>query len=73
LARPQGSVMTLDAKSEAWLDRLLEQAPPLSEKQKDTIAACFRGSFTAPGDGRNPSEARPTPAVPGSPTKKSSG
>jgi hypothetical protein len=37
--------MTLDPKSEAWVQRLVEQAPPLSERQKDIIAACFRGAL----------------------------
>jgi hypothetical protein len=38
--------MILDAKSEEWLARLLEQAPPLSERQKDLIASVFHGALT---------------------------
>ncbi|MGH3967116.1 MAG: hypothetical protein ACRDTV_03105 [Mycobacterium sp.] len=33
--------MTLDAECEAAVQRFVDQAPPLSEKQKDLIAAVF--------------------------------
>lgn len=36
--------MTLDARCEEWLDRLVADAPPLEEAQKDIIAAAFAGS-----------------------------
>jgi hypothetical protein len=38
----------MDAKTEAYLTRLVEQAPPLSEHQQDVIAACFRDAFEKP-------------------------
>jgi hypothetical protein len=38
--------MTLDAKTEEWVQRLVEQAPPLSQKQQDLIAACFQGAVS---------------------------
>lgn len=41
---PDGS--TFDAATENWLDRLLEKAPPLSQRQQDVIAAVFRGEIT---------------------------
>jgi hypothetical protein len=39
--------MALDPKCEAWVQRLVEQAPPLSERQRDLIAATFAGAITA--------------------------
>ena len=36
-----------DAKTEAWLTRLMEKAPPLSPRQQDLIAGVFRRAFTA--------------------------
>lgn len=41
-----GRRAALDPECEAWLARLLEKAPPLSEKQKDLIAGAFRGVIT---------------------------
>ena len=37
--------MTLDAKCEARVQYWLTQAGPLSEKQKDVIAAAFHGAL----------------------------
>jgi hypothetical protein len=54
--------MTLDAKSEAWVRRVVEQAPPLSQRQQDLIAAAFRGAIKAPGDGQRPSDTHAVPA-----------
>jgi hypothetical protein len=42
---------TLDAKTEAYIDRLVAIAPPLSEAQRDLIAAAFRGALTRPTRG----------------------
>lgn len=49
--------MTLTPKDEAWLQRLLEKAPPLSERQRDIIAAAFHGAFTKDD---KPAGGRPT-------------
>jgi hypothetical protein len=38
----------LDPKCEAAVERWVAQAPPLSEKQKDVIAAAFRGAIKRP-------------------------
>jgi hypothetical protein len=38
--------MTLDPQCEAWVQRLVEQAPPLSHRQQDLIASVFRGAIT---------------------------
>ena len=38
----------LDARCEAAVERWVEQAGPLSEKQQDVIAACFRGALVRP-------------------------
>jgi hypothetical protein len=40
-----GQAVTLDLKSGAAVQRWVEQAPPLSEKQKDLIAAAFSGAL----------------------------
>lgn len=41
---PDGS--TFDAATKAWLDRLLDAAPPLSQQRQDVIAADFRREIT---------------------------
>lgn len=43
--------MTLDAKSQAAVKRWVENAPALSEWQKDIIAAAFRGAIKRPKRG----------------------
>lgn len=40
--------MTLDPASEAWVQRVVDAAPPLSQQQQDLIAAAFAGSFPPP-------------------------
>jgi hypothetical protein len=45
--------VTLDPKSEAWVQRLVDQAKPLSQRQQDLIAAAFRGALKAPGPTTN--------------------
>jgi hypothetical protein len=40
-----------DAKTEAYIDRLVAEAPPLSEAQRDLIATVFRGALTRPTRG----------------------
>ncbi len=42
--------MALDPKSEAAVARWVEAAPPLSEKQRDLIAAAFAGALSEPAD-----------------------
>lgn len=37
-----------DARCEAWLDRLLADPPPLSQRQEDLIAAAFAGALEPP-------------------------
>lgn len=44
----QRRAQVLDEDTRAYLKELAEQAPPLSEKQKDIIAAAFRGAITRP-------------------------
>ena len=44
--------MTLDAKCKAAVQRWVDAAPPLSERQKDIIAACFRGAIPKPKGGK---------------------
>lgn len=39
---------TLDPRCEAWVQRVVERAPELSEKQKDTISAAFDGAIQKP-------------------------
>lgn len=43
--------MKLDPRCEAAVDRWVSQAPPLSEKQKDVVAAAFRGAIKRPKGG----------------------
>lgn len=43
----------LDARCEAAVERWVAQAPPLSEKQKDLIAATFAGALPAPKRGKD--------------------
>jgi hypothetical protein len=62
--------MTLDAKSEAWVRRVVEQAPPLSQRQQDLIAAAFRGAIKPPGDGQPASDTQFMRAVPGPTAEK---
>ena len=50
-----GPAMSLDARTRATVERWVDDAPPLSEKQKDIIAAAFRGAITQPK--RRPSDA----------------
>jgi len=50
-------IMTkFDAKTEAWLTRLMEKAPPLSPRQQDLIAGVFRRAFTAKAEATPASE-----------------
>lgn len=43
--------MSLDPKSEAWLQRVVDEAKPLSQRQQDLISAAFRGAFDSTGTG----------------------
>lgn len=43
--------MTLDPKSQAAVKRNVDAAPPLSQKQRDLIAAAFRGALKRPKAG----------------------
>jgi hypothetical protein len=45
--------VSLEPKCEAAVDRWVAQAPPLTEKQKDAIAAAFRGALK-PKNGKAP-------------------
>jgi hypothetical protein len=44
--------MTLSPKSEAAVKRSVAQAPPLTEAQKDLIAAAFHGAILGPKRGK---------------------
>jgi hypothetical protein len=43
--------VSLDPKSEAAVKRWVAQAPPLSQKQQDIVAAAFRGALKRPKAG----------------------
>jgi hypothetical protein len=62
--------VTLDPKFEAWVQRLVDQAKPLSQRQQDLIAAAFRGAFKPPGDGQPASDTQFMRAVPGPTAEK---
>jgi hypothetical protein len=36
----------LDARTTEYIDRLVDEAPPLSEAQRDVIATVFHGALT---------------------------
>jgi hypothetical protein len=48
LAGPTAVTADLPPECEAAVERWVEEAPPLSEKQEDVIAAAFRGAIRWP-------------------------
>ena len=55
--------MTLDPRCEAWLDRCLAQATPLTERQQDAIAAAFNGAIKLNGAIKNSTSRPPSLTV----------
>lgn len=43
---------TLDARTEAWVQRHVHEAPPLTQRQQDTIASVFAGEVVPGGVSR---------------------